>query len=269
MPTALLTTFAVAIALSAVGGPSRRAPAPVGLQRAVDTSTRSADTARPDTCVACGAACSSRRLVGDPPGCGGARDNRCGPRARGSPRCVAPTRRAIDAALPDAIEMLVLVIQTGMTPHQAIDVLTERAPSPVRPAFADVRHRIARGAPLADAIDALPDRLGLGATPSPTRCRWPNATARRSPRPWSNWRSTCRERRRRRAEADARKLPIRMSFPLVALHPAVVRADRDRPRRARRHGVARRLRLLSPDRPTRSSLDDTVLTIPATTREIS
>ena len=66
-------------------------------------------------------------------------------------------RRAIDAALPDAVELLVLVIQAGMTPHQAIVVLARRAPSPVRPGFREVRHRIERGAPLADALRALPD----------------------------------------------------------------------------------------------------------------
>ena len=125
------------------------------------------------------------------------------------------TRRAVDAALPDAIEMLVLVIQTGMTPHQAINVLVDRAPPPVRPAFVEVRHRAERGAPLADALDALPDTLG----PSANAVADTLAMAERHGTPIAQTLEQLaldvRERRRRRAEAEARTLPIRMSFPLV------------------------------------------------------
>ena len=125
------------------------------------------------------------------------------------------TRRAVDAALPDAIEMLVLVIQTGMTPHQAIDVLTHRAPSPVRPAFIEVQHRVDRGASLADALGALPDTLG----PSADAVADTLAMAERHGTPIAQTLEhlvlDVRERRRRHAEAAARTLPIRMSFPLV------------------------------------------------------
>ena len=111
--------------------------------------------------------------------------------------------------------MLVLVIQTGMTPHQAIDVLTHRAPAPVRPAFVEVRHRVDRGAPLADALGALPDILG----PSANAVADTLAMAERHGTPIAQTLEQLvldvRERRRRRAEAAARTLPIRMSFPLV------------------------------------------------------
>lgn len=125
------------------------------------------------------------------------------------------TRRAIDAVLPDAIEMLVLVIQTGMTPHQAIDVLTRRAPAPVRPAFIEVQHRVDRGASLADALGALPATLG----PSANAVADTLAMAERHGTPITQTLEQLvldvRERRRRHAEAAARTLPIRMSFPLV------------------------------------------------------
>lgn len=123
---------------------------------------------------------------------------------------------AIDAALPDAIEMLILVVRAGMTPHQAITMLTERAPALVRPAFIEVDRRRARGATLADALRALPDLLGPGANIVADTL----AMAERYGTPIADALEQLsvdvRERRVRHAEADARKLPIRMSFPLVA-----------------------------------------------------
>lgn len=125
------------------------------------------------------------------------------------------SQRAIDAALPDAIEMLVLVIQTGMTPHQGIDVLTHRAPAPVRPAFIEVRHRVDRGAPLADALDALADTLGQAASPVADTLAMAERHGTPIAQALEQLALDARERRRRQAEAEARKLPIRMSLPLV------------------------------------------------------
>lgn len=125
-------------------------------------------------------------------------------------------RRRVDAALPDAIEMLVLVVHAGLTPHQAIRLLEERAPAAIRPAFADVHHRTSRGTPLADALAALPERLGPGARLVADAL----AMAERYGTPLAavleQLSLDVREHRRRTNEADARRLPIRMSFPLVA-----------------------------------------------------
>lgn len=124
-------------------------------------------------------------------------------------------RTAIDAALPDAIEMLILVVRAGMTPHQAITLLTERAPAPVRAAFVEVDRRRARGATLADALRALPELLGSGANIVADTL----AMAERYGTPIADALEQLsfdvRERRIRHAEAEARKIPVRMSFPLV------------------------------------------------------
>ena len=123
--------------------------------------------------------------------------------------------QAVARALPDAVEMLVLVVHAGLTPHQAIAVLTERAPIAVRPAFGEVRHRVERGSTLADALAALPEVLGARATVVADTL----AMAERHGTPIreavEQLAADARERRRRHAEADARTLPIRMSFPLV------------------------------------------------------
>jgi tight adherence protein C len=125
------------------------------------------------------------------------------------------TKRSIEAALPDAIEMLILVVHAGLTPHQAIRVLAERAPTPVRPGFVGVRHRVERGAALADALQALPDTLGPGATALADTLAIGERHGTPIARTLEQLALDVRERRRRQAEAEARKLPIRMAFPLV------------------------------------------------------
>jgi Flp pilus assembly protein TadB len=124
-------------------------------------------------------------------------------------------RAAIDAALPDAIEMLILIVRAGMTPHQAVTMLTERAPLPVRPAFVEVDRRRARGATLADALRALPDLVGPGANVVADTLAMAERYGTPITEALEQLSVDVRERRVRQAEADARRLPIRMSFPLV------------------------------------------------------
>lgn len=140
----------------------------------------------------------------------------------------------IERAIPDAIEQLVLVVHAGLTPHQAVRSLVATAPSPTRVAFDDVVHRLDRGDALADALGALPARLG----PSMATVADTLAIAERHGTPIGEalvqLSADVRLRRRRLAEADARKLPVRLSFPLVcctlpsfvlvAIAPAVMAA---------------------------------------------
>lgn len=155
------------------------------------------------------------------------------PRARCIGRRRAAQRR-VDAALPSTIEMLVLVVHAGLTPHQAVELLCERAPPPARPALREVRRRTLRGTPLAEALSALPEILG----PSAASVADTLAMAERHGTPIAHALEQlsleARERRRRRSEATARTLPVRMSFPLVgctlpsfvlvAIAPAVMAA---------------------------------------------
>ncbi|MGA9278062.1 MAG: type II secretion system F family protein [Ilumatobacter sp.] len=143
-------------------------------------------------------------------------------------------QRRIDAALPDAIEMLILVVQAGLTPHQGVMLLCDRAPTPIRPALHEVRRRMSRGAPLAEALDALPDLLGHDAAIVADTLAMAERYGTPIARALDQLALDVRERRRRRAEADARKLPIKMAFPLVtctlpafvliAIAPAVMAA---------------------------------------------
>ncbi|WP_158412336.1 type II secretion system F family protein [Ilumatobacter nonamiensis] len=124
-------------------------------------------------------------------------------------------RRHIEASVPDAIDMLILVVHAGMTPHQAIVILSDRGPVPVRPALHEVRRRVAHGAPLAEALDALTELLGPSAAVVADTLAMSERYGTPIGHALEQLAIDVRERRRRQAEAEARKLPVRMAFPLV------------------------------------------------------
>lgn len=124
-------------------------------------------------------------------------------------------RTRITDELPDTVEMLVVLVRSGLTPAQAIDLLADRAPLAWRPAFATVRARRRGGERLADALDALTSLLGapgqqvLDALAASERFGQPLLPALE--RLSSDGRAT----RRRSNEERARQLPVRLSLPLV------------------------------------------------------
>jgi tight adherence protein C len=156
-----------------------------------------------------------------------------------APRAVALVverrrRAAIGRAVPVGIELLVLAIHAGLTPRQAIAVMVELAPPPLRPAFVEAATRLERGHPLAEAVDALTRRIGPEWGPVADQL----AVAEREGAPLApvlaRLGDEARRHRRFRAEADARRLPVRLAVPLVvcilpafalvAIAPAVLAA---------------------------------------------
>ncbi len=143
-------------------------------------------------------------------------------------------RAAIERALPDAMDLLVLSVRAGLTPHQAVcDLATSDVPA-IGDAFGEVVRRTERGQPFADALSALPERLGIQAGGLADVI----ATSDRHGLPigpvLDQLTGQVRSTRRRLDQADARKLPVRLSFPLVvctlpsfvllAIAPAVIAA---------------------------------------------
>ena len=143
-------------------------------------------------------------------------------------------RNEAERALPDALDLLVLSIRAGLTPQQAIAELAAHAPESVRGAFALTVHRTERGRSFADALTALPETLG----PRAIGLADVIATSDRYGLPLGpvldQLTTEARDARRRIDQADARKLPVRLSFPLVvctlpsfvllAIAPAVIAA---------------------------------------------
>jgi tight adherence protein C len=123
---------------------------------------------------------------------------------------------AIEEAMPAAIELLVVCLHAGLTPTQALGELARDGPAPVRPAFAAVERRLHRGTGFADALAELTARTGASALALVTAL----STAVRDGLPLApvldRLSDDAHARRRRAGEAAARRLPVRLSFPLVA-----------------------------------------------------
>lgn len=127
-------------------------------------------------------------------------------------------RRRIDQAiqaLPDAIELIVLAIRSGLTPTAAIEAVATQVPTPLAGTFSRFSHRLHRGQRLADALDVFADELG------PVAAGFADALAAadRYGLPiepvLDRLALDVRSDRRRMAERHARTLPVKLSFPLV------------------------------------------------------
>jgi tight adherence protein C len=118
--------------------------------------------------------------------------------------------------LPVAIDLLGVAVGAGCTPYLAVDVAARWSPDPLAQVFREVLRRCSLGLdfeaaldtttrgtprlrPLADALLAS-DRLGVPVGPVLARLADEDRTALR-----------------RAAEAHARRIPVRLLFPLVFL----------------------------------------------------
>lgn len=124
-------------------------------------------------------------------------------------------RTTIERSLPEAMELLVLSVRAGLTPFQAVCDLATYDERAVGDAFAEVVRRTQRGQPFADALAALPEQLGARAGGLADVI----ATSDRHGLPLGpvldHLTDDVRASRRRFDQATARKLPVRLSFPLV------------------------------------------------------
>jgi tight adherence protein C len=136
-------------------------------------------------------------------------------RVRAVARRTATARRRIDRVAPDVVDLLVVAAAAGHPPHRCLRLVAERAPAEVRGPLALVCRRLDRGVPLVDAVHEL--RTGLGELGDPIADALVGAFRSGAPLVPVLERvgATARDRRRRAAEADARRLPVLLLFPLV------------------------------------------------------
>lgn len=124
-------------------------------------------------------------------------------------------RQRVEREVPDTIELIVLGLRAGLTTRQALHFLAANADGCVRHGFEEAVSRLARGEPPPDALGALPEVLGTTMQPvvdligPADRYGLPLAPA------LEQLAHEARRTRQRLDEADARRLPIRLSFPLV------------------------------------------------------
>lgn len=119
-------------------------------------------------------------------------------------------------ALPDLIELVIVGVRAGLTPTAAIGVAHRHAAPELRPAVAEVTLRLERGARLADALGALPERLGPAASTFADALATADRYGLALEPVLDRLAVDARTERRRQAEQYARTLPVRLAFPLVA-----------------------------------------------------
>jgi Flp pilus assembly protein TadB len=119
------------------------------------------------------------------------------------------------ARLPDAMDFLVVAGAAGLAPRQALGLVAQRGPPELRPAFAEVVARAGRGEPWARAVPHLvssvgePARAIVHAIVAAEQDGAPMGTV------LSRLADDARRQRRHDLEAAVRRLPVRLSFPLV------------------------------------------------------
>ncbi|MBM3659687.1 MAG: hypothetical protein FJW95_09315 [Actinobacteria bacterium] len=124
--------------------------------------------------------------------------------------------RAVERGVPLALDVLTLAARAGCTPRLALDAAARWSPEPVAGAFVRVEQRCALGAGLVEALDELGrEEPALRAVTDAL------VVAERSGAPVAGLLARvaddARAALRRRAEAHARRVPVRLLFPLVFL----------------------------------------------------
>ena len=130
-------------------------------------------------------------------------------------RITAKQERAITESFPDCFDLFIAALRAGYSPAQGINFLGQHAPGIVRPNFIAASQRIDEGERFIDAIRLLQSEIGAV---SQSMCEV-LISGDRLGIPVENLLfqlgNEARLNRRRRAETEARQLPIRLSLPLV------------------------------------------------------
>ena len=131
--------------------------------------------------------------------------------------CQKTLRRSTSslAGLAETIDLLALVASAGMTVPDAVASVARRGHGPVAEALARVAAEIALGRRCADALEALPDALGDDVRPLVTALLASERHGAPLAAGLQQLAAEVRADRRRRAEANARRVPVKLLFPLV------------------------------------------------------
>lgn len=138
-------------------------------------------------------------------------------------RSAGRVQRRIDHALPDAIDLMVLAVRSGLLPVAALRVVHTHFQPELRTAAAEVLAAVDRGERFADSLPVMVQRLGPALHPlvdgfvAADRDGLPLAPV------LERLAADARAHRRRRIDTMARQLPVRLAVPLVVcILPAFV-----------------------------------------------
>jgi tight adherence protein C len=124
-------------------------------------------------------------------------------------------QRAIGSALTDAVPLLQLAVQAGLTVRASVAAVVPWLDPVLADAFRDTLHDVEAGVSLADALDELPRRLGPACGPLVAVLGPAERYGAPLVEPLARLGSELRLQRRRQLESAARRLPVALLLPLV------------------------------------------------------
>lgn len=130
-------------------------------------------------------------------------------------RLIRPSRRDDSTSFVEFVDLLVVLLKSGRTTHQALELIEQLSNGDVQRAARGVLGRYAGGERLADALSDLLTSFGASAV-GIANCL---AASERDGLPIASVLdrliSEAHAERRRSAQSDAAKLPVKLAFPLV------------------------------------------------------
>jgi tight adherence protein C len=123
---------------------------------------------------------------------------------------------ALAADLPDVVDLLVLAVGAGLTVPLAVRSVARRAPGPLGAELVRVCDEASLGRRLGDALDDLPARAGEACRPLVAALVASDRYGAPLGPGLERMAHEVRADRRRRAEEAARKIPVKLLFPLVS-----------------------------------------------------
>jgi tight adherence protein C len=122
---------------------------------------------------------------------------------------------ALAADLPDVVDLLVLAVGSGLTVHLAVRNVARRAPGPLGGELRRACDEASLGRRLGDALGDLPTRAGDAVRPLVAALLASERYGAPLGAGLERLALEVRADRRRRAEEAARKVPVKLLFPLV------------------------------------------------------
>ncbi len=131
---------------------------------------------------------------------------------------MAHARAATAASVPDIVDLFGVAVQAGLNVRLAVVAVAERAPAgAVRDALRGALDEVAAGGRLGDALERVPAVVDPGSAVRPLTAALVDAERYGTPLgpTLDRLADEARRRRQRRAEEAARRIPVRLLFPLV------------------------------------------------------
>jgi tight adherence protein C len=122
---------------------------------------------------------------------------------------------ALEAGLPEIVDLFLVAVGAGLTVPLAVAAVAARAVGPLGPELRRVLDEAALGRRLSDALDDLPDRAGEATRPLVAALTDADRYGSPLAAGLDRLAGELRRAHQRRVEESARRVPVKLLFPLV------------------------------------------------------